>query len=109
MARRLLRLTPPTTPFETGASIISHNIASAMCAPLTCQSRRLGVIYGYPGATNAFVQRPELLVALAGPAGVAIRMRNHVRMLEKAYEDTLSCSQTPSNCGTTTPWATRGA
>ncbi|MBX3177398.1 MAG: FHA domain-containing protein [Candidatus Hydrogenedentes bacterium] len=77
--------------FETGASIISHNIASAMCAPLTCQSERLGVIYvDTRGATNAFVNSDlELLVALAGPAGVAIKNAQYVRMLEKAYEDTL--------------------
>lgn len=77
--------------FETGASIISHNIASAMCAPLTCQNERLGVLYvDTRGTTNAFVNSDlELLVALAGPAGVAIKNAQYVRMIEKAYEDTL--------------------
>lgn len=77
--------------FESGASIISQNIASAMCAPLTCQKERLGVIYvDTRGTTNAFVNSDlELLVALAGPAGVAIKNAQYVRMLEKAYEDTL--------------------
>jgi HD-GYP domain-containing protein (c-di-GMP phosphodiesterase class II) len=77
--------------FEAGASIISQNIASAMCAPLTCQKECLGVIYvDTRGTTNAFVNSDlELLVALAGPAGVAIKNAQYVRMLEKAYEDTL--------------------
>ena len=77
--------------FETGASIISHNIASAMCAPLTCQKERLGVIYvDTRGTTNAFVNSDlELLVALSGPAGVAIKNAQYVRMIEKAYQDTL--------------------
>jgi len=77
--------------FETGASIISHNIASAMCAPLTCQDERLGVVYvDTRGTTNAFVNSDlELLVALSGPAGVAIKNAQYVRMIEKAYQDTL--------------------
>ncbi len=77
--------------FEAGASIISQNIASAMCAPLTCQDECLGVIYvDSRGTTNAFVNSDlELLVALAGPAGVAIKNAQFVRKLEKAYADTL--------------------
>lgn len=77
--------------FETGASIISHNIASAMCAPLTYQNERLGVLYvDTRGTTNAFVNSDlELLVALAGPAGIAIKNAQYVRQLERAYEDTL--------------------
>ena len=77
--------------FEAGASIISQNIASAMCAPLTCQDERLGVIYvDTRGTTNAFVDSDlELLVALSGPSGVAIKNAQYVRQLEKAYEDTL--------------------
>ena len=77
--------------FEAGASIIAQNIASAMCAPLTYQDERLGVVYvDTRGTTNAFVNGDlELLVALAGPAGVAIKNAQYVRQLERAYQDTL--------------------
>ena len=77
--------------FEAGMSIISQNISSAMCVPLTHQKERLGVIYvDTRGTTNAFVNSDlELLVALAGPAAVAIKNAQYVLMLEQAYSDTL--------------------
>lgn len=77
--------------FGKGASIISHNIASAMCAPLSHQGETLGVIYvDTRGAPNAFTQGDlELLVALAGPAAIAIKNAQYVAQLEQAYHDTL--------------------
>lgn len=77
--------------FEAGASIISQNISSAMCVPLTHQNTRLGVIYvDTRGTTSAFVNTDlELLVALAGPSAIAIRNAQYVRMLEQSYQDTL--------------------
>jgi HD-GYP domain-containing protein (c-di-GMP phosphodiesterase class II) len=77
--------------FGAGASIIAQNIASALCAPLTCQSERLGVLYvDTRGTTNAFAKSDlELLVALAGPAAIAIKNARYVHQLERAYHDTL--------------------
>lgn len=77
--------------FEAGASIITQKIASAMCVPLMHQNDRLGVVYvDTRGTTNAFVSGDmELLVALAGPAAIAIRNAQYLRMVEQAYEETL--------------------
>ena len=77
--------------FEAGASIIAQNIASAMCAPLTYQSERLGVIYvDTRGTTNAFVKGDlELLVALSGPAAISIKNAQYLQKLERSYQDTL--------------------
>ncbi|HUW60052.1 MAG TPA: HD domain-containing phosphohydrolase [Candidatus Bathyarchaeia archaeon] len=77
--------------FGAGMSIISQNIASAMCAPLIHQDKPLGVVYvDTHGTTNAFSKSDlELLVAVAGPAGVAIRNAQYVHELEQAYHDTL--------------------
>lgn len=77
--------------FEAGQSIIAQNIASAMCTPLKQQDEILGVIYvDTRGTRHAFVQRDlELLVALAGPAAIAIKNARYVRELEKAYDETL--------------------
>ncbi len=78
--------------FDGGGSIIVQNIASAMCVPLTHQSEHLGVIYvDTRGTTNAFTSSDlEMLVALAGPAAIAIKNAQYVRKLERAYEDTLT-------------------
>lgn len=78
--------------FDAGASIISHNIASAMCVPLTYQSQRLGVIYvDTRGTTNAFDQGDlQLLVALSGAAAIAIKNAQYLAMLEASYQDTLT-------------------
>lgn len=77
--------------FGAHLSIISHNIASAMCAPLVHQNERLGVLYvDTRGTTNAFEKGDlELLVALSGPAAIAIRNAQYVAQLEQAYRDTL--------------------
>ncbi len=77
--------------FEAGASIITQKIASAMCVPLMHQNDRLGVVYvDTRGTTNAFVSGDlELLVALAGPAAIAIRNAQYLHMVEQAYEETL--------------------
>lgn len=77
--------------FEAGHSIIAQNIASAMCTPLKQQDEILGVIYvDTRGTRHAFVQHDlELLVALAGPAAIAIKNARYVRELEKAYDETL--------------------
>ena len=78
--------------FGAGASIIAHNITSAMCAPLTHQGDRLGVLYvDTRGTRSAFSQSDlELLVALAGPAAIAIRNAQYVHELEQSYQDTLT-------------------
>ena len=77
--------------FNSGMSIIVENITSAMCAPLTHQDERLGVIYvDSHGMTDAFKNSDlELLVALAGPAATAIKNAQYVRMVEQSYQDTL--------------------
>lgn len=77
--------------FNSGASIIAENIASAMCAPLIHQDERLGVIYvDNHGVFDAFTNGDlELLVALAGASASAIRNAQYVRQLEQSYQDTL--------------------
>jgi HD-GYP domain-containing protein (c-di-GMP phosphodiesterase class II) len=77
--------------FEAGASIIAQNIASAMCAPLRHQEETLGVVYvDTRGTANAFDQSDlELLVAVSGPAAIAIRNAQYVQKIQKAYQDTL--------------------
>ncbi len=74
-----------------GQSIILHNIASAMCTPLQHQDEKLGVLYvDTRGTTNAFTEGDlELLVALAGPAAIAIKNAQYVDKLESAYQGTL--------------------
>lgn len=77
--------------FNSGMSIISANITSAMCVPLTHQGEKLGVIYvDNRGTTNAFTDSDlELLVAIAAPAATAIKNAQYVKMVEQAYSDTL--------------------
>ncbi len=77
--------------FEAGASIIAQNISSAMCAPLRHQDETLGVVYvDTRGTANAFTQSDlELLVAVCGPAAIAIRNAQYVQKIQKAYQDTL--------------------
>ena len=77
--------------FDAGASIIAQNITSAMSAPLTHHNDRLGVIYvDTRGTRSAFAQSDlELLVALAGPAAIAIRNAQYLAKLHKSYQDTL--------------------
>ncbi|HNZ19778.1 MAG: HD domain-containing protein [Candidatus Hydrogenedentes bacterium] len=74
-----------------GQSIILHNIASAMCTPLQVHDEKLGVLYvDTRGTTNAFTDGDlELLVALAGPAAIAIKNAQYVDKLESAYQGTL--------------------
>jgi HD-GYP domain-containing protein (c-di-GMP phosphodiesterase class II) len=78
--------------FEAGASIITQNISSAMCVPLVHQEDRLGVIYvDSRGTTKAFASDDlEMLVGLAGPAAIAIRNAQYLRMVKQGYEDTLT-------------------
>jgi HD-GYP domain-containing protein (c-di-GMP phosphodiesterase class II) len=77
--------------FESGASIISQNISSAMCAPLIHLNETLGVLYvDTRGTTNAFGKGDlEMLVAFSGPAAVAIKNVQYLQQLERAYHDTL--------------------
>lgn len=77
--------------FDGGMSIVTQNISSVMCAPLIHQQDVLGVVYvDTRGARSAFVQSDlELLVALAGPAAIAIRNAQYMRKLEKSYHDTI--------------------
>ncbi len=77
--------------FGDRASIVAENISSAMCAPLTHQGERLGVIYvDNHGKNSAFVNNDlELLVALAASAATAIKNARFLMQLEQAYQDTL--------------------
>ena len=77
--------------FDGGMSIVTQNIASVMCTPLIHQQEVLGAVYvDTRGATSAFVQSDlELLVALAGPAAIAIRNAQYMHKLERAYHDTI--------------------
>lgn len=77
--------------FDAGQSIITQNISSAMCVPLTYQEERLGALYvDTRGTTNAFESNDlELLVALAGPAAIAIRNAQYLRQIKESYQDTL--------------------
>lgn len=74
-----------------GASIITGNIASAMCVPMLYQGAPLGVVYvDTRGTANAFVQGDlELLMALAGPSAIAIKNAQYLHQVEQAYDDTL--------------------
>lgn len=74
-----------------GASIIAQNIASAMCVPLNHRGENLGVIYvDTHGTRNAFAHGDlELLVALSGPAAIAIKNAQYLKQIERAYHDTL--------------------
>ncbi|MCP4644382.1 MAG: HD domain-containing protein [bacterium] len=78
--------------FDAGASIISQNISSAMCVPLAHREETLGVLYvDTRGTTNAFDQGDlELLVALAGPAAIAIKNAQYLARIEQGYQDTLT-------------------
>jgi len=77
--------------FESGMSIIAQNIASVMCTPLLHQDETLGVLYvDTRGTTSAFIEGDlEMLVALAGPAAIAIKNAQYLYKLEMAYHDTL--------------------
>ncbi len=77
--------------FRAGMSIISENISSAMCVPLTHHDERLGVLYvDNHGVVDAFNNSDlELLVALAGAAATAIKNAQYVRLVEQSYQDTL--------------------
>jgi len=73
-------------------SIIRHRIASAMCVPLVYQNQCLGVIYvDTRGTSRAFSQEDlEMLVAIAGPAAIALRNAQYIEMIKQSYKDTLT-------------------
>lgn len=77
--------------FDAGASIMAQNITSAMCTPLRQHNETVGVLYvDTRGTANAFTDGDlELLVALSGPAAIAIKNAQYLKMLAKSYEDTL--------------------
>jgi HD-GYP domain-containing protein (c-di-GMP phosphodiesterase class II) len=77
--------------FEAGMSIIAQNISSVMCTPLSHLGETLGVLYvDTRGTTHAFAESDlQLLVALSGPASIAIKNAQYVHMLERSYHDTL--------------------
>jgi HD-GYP domain-containing protein (c-di-GMP phosphodiesterase class II) len=77
--------------FRSSESIISQNIASTMCVPLSHKDNRLGIVYvDTHGRTNAFDEHDlNLLAALVGPAAISIRNAQYVREIEKSYENTL--------------------
>jgi HD-GYP domain-containing protein (c-di-GMP phosphodiesterase class II) len=72
-------------------TIFAEKISSAMCTPLRFQDENLGVIYvDTRGTTDAFNQGDlELLVALSGPAAIAIKNAQYLDQLQQAYQDTL--------------------
>jgi HD-GYP domain-containing protein (c-di-GMP phosphodiesterase class II) len=76
---------------EASASIITENIASAMCVPLVYQNEPLGVIYlDTRGTRNAFVRSDlELVCAIAGPAATSISNAQYIKKLDRAYQETL--------------------
>ncbi len=73
-------------------SIIRHRIASVMCVPLIYQNNCLGVIYvDTRGTSRAFSQEDlEMLVAIAGPAAIALRNAQYIEMIKQSYKDTLT-------------------
>ncbi len=77
--------------FDASASIMTGNIASAMCVPLTYQGEKLGVIYvDTRGTTNAFSEPDlELIVALSGPSAIAIKNAQFVEELQEDFRMTL--------------------
>ncbi len=79
------------TRFGAAESIILQNINSAMCAPLMYQDEVLGAIYvDARGLINVFKEEDmELLVALSGPAAIAIKNVSYVTQLDRFYHDTL--------------------
>ena len=79
------------TRFDAAESIIIHHISSAMCAPLMYLDEVLGAIYvDARGLINAFKNEDlELLVALSGPAAIAIKNVSYVNQLDRFYRDTL--------------------
>lgn len=79
------------TRFGAAESIILQNINSAMCAPLMYLDEVLGAIYvDARGLINAFKKEDlELLVALSGPAAIAIKNVSYVNQLDQFYRDTL--------------------
>lgn len=82
---------PQDARFGGGMSIITENISSAMCVPLTHRGERLGAIYvANHGESGAFKNNDlELLVALASPAATAIRNAQYLATVEQTYRDTL--------------------
>ncbi len=77
--------------FERGHSIHAHNISSAMCAPLACHDKVLGVLYvDARGLSNSYVAEDlELLAALAGPAGITLENARYLERLERSYRESL--------------------
>ncbi|HOK09130.1 MAG TPA: HD domain-containing protein [Candidatus Hydrogenedens sp.] len=77
---------------NVSGSIILHRIASAMCVPLVYQDHCLGVIYvDTRGTSRAFTQEDlEMLVAIAGPAAIALRNVQYIEMIKQSYRDTLT-------------------
>lgn len=77
--------------FDASQSIIMGDIASVICVPMQFRSEVLGVIYlDTRGSTNAFNNNDlELLVALAGPAAIAIQNASYHQQLEDDFQTTL--------------------
>lgn len=77
--------------FDSAQSIIMGNIASVMCVPMLFQDTALGIIYlDTRGTPDAFDNNDlELLVALAGPAAIAIKNASYHQQLEDDFQTTL--------------------
>jgi HD-GYP domain-containing protein (c-di-GMP phosphodiesterase class II) len=77
--------------FDASASIMTANISSAMAVPLVQQGEKLGVLYvDTRGSTDAFKHSDlELIVALSGPASIAIKNAQYVDQLETDFQTTL--------------------
>lgn len=82
--------------FGAAQSVVVGNIASVMCVPMMYNDHILGVLYlDTRGTANAFNQDDlELLVALAGPAAVAIQNALYVDQLEDEFQTTLKLLST---------------
>jgi putative nucleotidyltransferase with HDIG domain len=75
------------TRFKAGASVILHNIKSAICVPLESQRKILGAIYlDSLSAAGVFTEyHLELLSAIGKQAGIAIERARLIRDLEMLF------------------------
>jgi putative nucleotidyltransferase with HDIG domain len=77
--------------FKAGASIILHNIRSAMCVPLESRDRILGALYvdnlNQPGAFSEY--ELEMLTAIGKQAGAAVEKLKLREDLERLFYGTI--------------------
>ncbi len=89
---------PSDARFRGSVSIPLHDIRSAMCSPMVHEEELVGIVYlDTVGVVERFDTRGlELLVAISGPAAIAIKNARYLaeldlraRQLQKSYYDTL--------------------